>query len=121
MRTRQAGITFIGWLVILVPIALVGYAAIRLTPVLLNYMKVSQALERTATQLASDETLSARTIRVALEKQFDIDSIDFPSVRDIDIHKEGAAWMMRAQYEDLAPLFANASILLKFDKVATID
>ena len=121
MRARQAGITFIGWLFILVPIALVGYAAIRLTPVLLNYMKVSQALERTATQLASDETLSARTIRVALEKQFDIDSIDFPDVRDIDIHKEGAAWVMRAEYEDQAPLFANASILLKFDKVATID
>jgi hypothetical protein len=28
---------------------------------------------------------------------------------------------MRAEYEDLAPLFANASILLKFNKVATID
>ena len=57
MRTRQAGITFIGWLVILVPIALVGYAAIRLTPVLLNYMKVSQALERTATSVASEPWL----------------------------------------------------------------
>ena len=121
MRARQTGITFIGWLFILVPIALVGYAGIRLTPVLLNYMKVTQALERTATQLASDETLSAGSIRVALEKQFDIDSIDFPDVRDIDIHKEGAAWVMRAEYEDQAPLFANASILLKFDKVATID
>ena len=121
MRARQTGITFIGWLFIIVPIALVGYAGIRLTPVLLNYMKVAQALERTATQLASDETLSARTIRVALEKQFGIDSIDYPSVKDIDIHKDGAAWIMRAEYDDLAPLFANASILLKFDKVATID
>lgn len=121
MRARQTGITFIGWLFIIVPIALVGYAGIRLTPVLLNYMKVSQALERTATQLASDETLSARTIRVALEKQFGIDGIDYPSVKDIDIHKDGAAWIMRAEYDDLAPLFANASILLKFDKVATID
>jgi hypothetical protein len=121
MRARQAGISFIGWLFILVPLALCGYAAIRLTPVLLNYMKVSQALERTATQLASDETLSARSIRVTLEKQFDIDSIDCPSVRDIVIAKDGAVWTMRAQYDDFAPLFANASIQLQFDKVATID
>jgi len=121
MRSRQTGITFIGWLVILVPIALVGYSAIRLTPVMLNYMKVSQALDRTATQLASDETLTARSIRVALEKQFDIDSIDEPSVREIEIKKDGAAWTMRAQYTGYAPLFANASIVIDFDKVSTID
>ena len=121
MRARQTGITFIGWLVILMPIALVGYSAIRLTPVMLNYMKVSQALDRTATQLASDETLTARSIRVALEKQFDIDSIDEPSVREIEIKKDGAAWTMRAQYTGYAPLFANASIVIDFDKVSTID
>lgn len=121
MRARQTGITFIGWLFILVPLALVGYAGIRLAPVLLNYMKVSQALERTAKQLEGDETLSARTIRVALEKQFDIDSIDEPNVRDILIAKDGAVWTLRAQYDDYAPLFANASIVLQFDKVATIN
>ncbi|HNR23657.1 MAG TPA: DUF4845 domain-containing protein [Steroidobacteraceae bacterium] len=121
MRARQTGITFIGWLFILVPIALVGYSAIRLTPVMLNYMKVAQALDRTATQLASDDTLTARSIRVALEKQFDIDSINNPNVREIEITKDGAAWIMRARYDGYAPLFANASILIEFDKVSTID
>ncbi len=121
MRARQRGVTFIGWLVLLLPIAIVGYAGIRITPFMLNYMKVTQALERTATALQSDESLTASSIRVALEKQFDIDSIDVPNIKEVLIHKDGEAWIMQAEYEDVVPLFANASILLQFDKSATID
>ena len=33
-------------------------------------------MEKTATELKSDETLAPRTIRVALEKRFDIGYID---------------------------------------------
>jgi len=46
MRHRQRGITFIGWIVLLIPVASVGYAGIRVVPVYLNYMKVAKALEQ---------------------------------------------------------------------------
>lgn len=121
MRSRQAGITFIGWLFILVPIAIVAYAAIRSTPVVLNYFKVSQALERTATALEGDETLSQRNIKFALEKQFDIDMIEEPEVKDILIRKDGATWTMQAQYQGVAPLFSNMSLVFDFDKTVTIE
>ena len=42
MRQRQRGITFIGWIVLLIPVAIVGYALIRVAPVYLNYMKVAK-------------------------------------------------------------------------------
>ena len=45
MRAHQHGITFIGWLFLLVPIAIVAYAGIRIAPVYLNYMKVSRSLD----------------------------------------------------------------------------
>ena len=45
MHSRQAGITFIGWLFLLVPVAIVGYAGIRLLPVYLTYMKVAKAVQ----------------------------------------------------------------------------
>jgi hypothetical protein len=121
MRTRQRGITLIGWIFLLAPLALVAYAGIRMSTVLLNYMKVSQALERTANQLRDDETLSANSIRVALAKQFDIDSIDYPKINDIAIRKDGGSWVLQAEYDDGAPLFANAELVVHFDKVARID
>ena len=41
--SRQRGITFIGWLFLLMPVAIVVYGGIRLAPVYLNYMKVAKA------------------------------------------------------------------------------
>ena len=50
MRHSQRGITFIGWLVLLVPVAIVVYAGIRLAPIYLNYMRVAKSLSETASE-----------------------------------------------------------------------
>ncbi len=55
MHARQKGITFIGWLILLVPVAIVGYAGIRLAPMYLNYMKVAKAMKQIAAEHAGDE------------------------------------------------------------------
>ncbi len=46
MRNRQVGVTAIGWLFLLTPVAIVVYAGIRLAPVYLNYMKVAKAKDQ---------------------------------------------------------------------------
>jgi hypothetical protein len=120
MRAKQRGITVLGWLIILVPIAIVGYSIIRLTPIYLNYMKVVQALEQTASSLKSDEGLSRQAIVTSLGKQFDINSLDFPKLNDIEVQRVDGRWTMEASYEDVAPLFFDLSILVKFDKTVQI-
>ena len=42
MRQNERGVTFLGWVILLLPAALVLYAGIRLTPVYLEYMKVRE-------------------------------------------------------------------------------
>jgi hypothetical protein len=116
MRNRQRGVTAIGWLFLLIPIALVGYAAIRLTPVYLNYMKVVRALEQTANEFKADQSTSAQTLRYSLEKRFDVESVNYPLVKDIIVRRDGRAWIMEAAYEDVAPLFSNISLLVTFDR-----
>ena len=59
MTRRQRGVTTIGWIFLLVPVALVFYAGIRVGPEYLNYYKVVTALKETASKLKSDETLYA--------------------------------------------------------------
>ena len=60
MRSRQRGVTFIGWLVLLTPLVVVGYGAMRLAPVYLNYMKVVRALNLVASDAAGSS--GARSI-----------------------------------------------------------
>jgi hypothetical protein len=117
MYKRQRGITFLGWLVILIPIVLVAYAGIRITPVYLNYMKVARALDATASTMRAEENPTREAIRTALNRHFEIDSIEYPQANDLSITRDGKAWVIEAKYEDTAPLFANLSILLAFDKV----
>ncbi len=120
MYPKQRGITMIGWLFLLVPIAIVGYAGIRLSPIYLNYMKVARSLEQTGKEHAGDESLTAAAVRNTLEKHFDIESVDFPTVKDVAIRREGQTWIEQVTYEDAAPLFANISLLVKFDKKVEI-
>lgn len=121
MRQKQIGVTFIGWLVLLMPVAIVGYGVIRLTPVYLNSMKVSKALKETAADFKGEEQINPVTVRVALEKRFDIDSITFPDVKSVEIAREGDKWALTSNYEDKVTLFKNLSLLVQFDKRAVVE
>lgn len=120
MFKRQGGVTFIGWLFLLIPIALLGYVLLRLTPIYLNYMRVARSVDQTAQEFKVDGTAGANAgaIRYALEKHFDIESIDFPNVKDVSIRNDGGTWVIEAKFQDTAPLFYNLSLLVDFDKVA---
>jgi hypothetical protein len=120
MRNRQRGVTAIGWLFLLLPIAVVGYAGIRLTPVYLNYTKVARALEQTAAEYKDDSSATAANLRVSLEKRLDIESVNYPQAKDIVVKRDGRAWVMQAAYEDVAPLFANISLLVAFDRTVEV-
>ncbi len=119
MRARQRGITFIGWLILLVPLAIVFYAGVRLTPIYLNYMKVAHALEELKTEYKGDST-NATSLNVSLMKQFEIQSVDYPTVKDISVKRDGKTWVVEASYDDQAPLFSNISLQVAFDKVVEL-
>jgi hypothetical protein len=122
MFRRQLGVTLIGWLILLIPIGILGYVGIRLVPIYLNYMRVAHSLEATATEMKTDEvaSLTPQLIRATLYKHFDIESISFPDVKDISVTRDGSSWIMEAKFEDTAPLFGNISMVVDFDKVSKI-
>jgi len=116
MRKYQRGVTLIGWLFLLLPLALVVYAGIRVAPIYLNYYRVVQALSQTASESRGSAQVDPAAIRSTLTKRFDVNYIDHPEAKDIDIHRDGDRWVAVADYEDLAPMFGNVSILMQFKK-----
>ena len=120
MRHRQRGITVMGWIVLLVPVAIVGYVLIRAVPVYLNYAKVTRAFEQVKSEYSASEGTTRELIRSSLEKRLDIDYIDSPKIGDVSIRKSDEGWVMEVEWEDVVPLMYNASLLLEFDKSVTI-
>jgi len=119
MRNRQKGVTFVGWVLLLIPLAIVGYAGMRLLPVYLNYMKVAKAMEATAGEVKAAST-DATAIRNTIDKHFAIDMVDYPTTKDMKITRDGGAWVIESAYDDEAPLFGNISLHVVFDKKVTI-
>ena len=120
MRNRQLGVTVIGWLLLLTPLAIVIYAGIRLAPVYLNYMKVAKAMDQAGHDMRNTGTGGADSIRQAIDRHFEIDMVEYPTTRDMKITRDGATWVVESNYDDDAPLFANVSLHVTFDKVVKI-
>jgi hypothetical protein len=120
MRKHQRGITAVGWLILLIPVAIVFYACIRLSTVYLNYMKVVHSLDTVRSELSNSTAGTADGIRRAVERHFEIESVDYPTVKDLKITRENGAWTIEANYDDQTPLFANLSILVTFDKIVAL-
>jgi len=119
MRKYQRGVTALGWLILLIPVAICVYAGIRIGPVYLNYMNVVHNLNSVAGEM-DNGTATAATIRTAVEKHFNVDYISYPSVKDLQITRDNGNWKIEANYDDQAPLFANVAILVTFDKTVKL-
>jgi len=117
-RNKQSGVTALGWLILLTPFAIVIYAGIRATPVYLNYLKVVKTLEGTKSELKGGA--NASSIKTAIDKHFEIDMVNYPDAKDFKITRDEGAWLVEAQYDDDAPLFANISLHFQFDKQVRI-
>jgi hypothetical protein len=121
MMRKQRGVTMIGWIFLLVPVAIVAYGGIRVGPEYLNYYKVVQALSESANVLKGNDALTVQEIRGALAKRFDTGYIDKPTPADIVITKGDKGWQMTADYEATAPMFGNLYLLMSFKKTVAIN
>jgi hypothetical protein len=119
MRIRQTGVTAIGWLFLLTPLAIVIYAGIRLAPVYLNYMQVVKAMDQTGSELKGS-AVDPTSIRNAIDKHLMVETIDYPTGKDMKITRDGSGWAIESQYDDEAPLFGNVSLHVTFDKTVKV-
>jgi hypothetical protein len=121
MYSKQRGVTLIGWIFLLIPIAILVYAGIRLAPVYLNYMKVSRSMNQLVSEMHSGDTTSVVLIRSSLEKHLDVESVDYPALKDFDIRRDGSVWIVETSYDETAPLFSNIALVVSFDKTVRIQ
>ncbi|MFT3905738.1 MAG: DUF4845 domain-containing protein [Steroidobacteraceae bacterium] len=121
MRKAQRGVTLIGWLFLLAPLAIVGYAAVRLVPVYKNYMAVVDSLQKVAKDGTAGATPNPGAVRNSLDKYFDTNYVDHPTVQEIQITRGGDGWLAIADYDDSVPLFGNLNLVAHFHKEVSLQ
>lgn len=114
-RSRQSGMTAVGFLALAIFISLFAFAAIRLTPVYLNYMKVAGVLDGVYKEF-DGQNPSRGAVRMSIVRRFEVESVSVISSRDIKVTAESGGFLVQAQYDHTTPYIGNLYFTVRFDK-----
>ncbi len=120
MLNRQRGMTFLGVLIIAVLAGSLVFAAIRLTPVYLEYMSVVSVLEGAKKEF-DGTVVEIPQLRRSIQKRLDIEAVTIIQVQDVRMSKSGTGgYILRVRYEHRAPYIANINFMVDFKKSVEI-
>ena len=115
MKSKQAGITLIGFLIVLAVVAFFGYMAMKLVPAYTEFMGVSKAMTQVSTEGADGKTLDEirRDLLFKLGFQYVDDATIQP--QDITIDRSNGT-QLHVAYDKQVPFVYNIDFLLHFEK-----
>ncbi len=116
MRSKQTGMTMIGWIMTLIVIGFFALFAIRLIPVFLEYQSISSAMNGLTESPAS----SAVDIQRSIGKRLDINAVDVVKPRDFKITKSETGLDVSISYDAQTDFIANIDLLVHFEKTVTV-
>lgn len=119
MRKDQAGVTMIGWIVILAILGVFVLAAMRLVPIYAQKLEVHSMLD--ALQQDFDgENASAQKLRRALIDKYRAKDITAIKVDEFEILPVKGGHEVRAVYEHKTPFFADIGLYVTVNKTVMI-
>lgn len=118
-RYRQRGITFLGILILAVLVGVIGFAALKLTPMYVMNLKLSKSLDATAQELNTQGGASIQSIKSSLDRRFTVEDVILPKDA-IKIAPSKNGFMVTIDFENRTPYIANIWLLVKFDKSVEI-
>lgn len=114
-RQRMRGMTTIGMIILVAFVGLFAFAAIQLTPVYLNYMKVAGVVDGVKEEFDGQGPTVA-TIRRSIERRFAIEDVTVITHRDIEVTPDPAGFLVNASYDHSVSYIGNVSFTVSFDK-----
>ncbi len=117
MKSKQSGVTLIGFLFIMAIVAFLGYMAMKLVPSYSEYMGVVKAMNQVASEGTNGKTLD--DIRRGLMFKMGFQYVDDATIKPADItikRDAGGASQLQVSYDKEIPFMYNIDFLLHFNK-----
>ena len=118
-RGRQAGMTTLGLIILVLFVGWFVFGGMRLTPIYLNYMKVAGVVSGVQTEF-DGANASRASIRNYISRRFDIESVGIINAKDVTVSKVDGGYEVAATYSHKAPFIANVSFVVDFDNRVVI-
>lgn len=117
MKSKQSGVTLLGFLIIVVVVGFFAYMAMKLLPSYSEYMGVTKAMNQIATEGTNGKSLDEirRNLMFKLGFQYVGDATIKPA--DITIQRDaGGTSVLSVAYDKQIPFLYNIDFLLHFNK-----
>jgi type II secretory pathway pseudopilin PulG len=117
MKSKQSGVTLIGFLFIIIIVGFFAYMAMKLFPSYSESMGVSKAMSQIATAGTNGKSLDE--IRRDLMFKLNFQYVDDATIKPADItikRDDGGASTLNVNYQKQIPFMYNIDFLLHFDK-----
>ena len=111
---RQKGMTTLGVIILVAFLGIFAFAAIRLVPVYLNYMKVANVVSG-VTQEFDGAGATSSMIKSSISRRFDVEMISEIQAKDVTVKKVDGGYEVAAVYSHKTPFIANVSFVVDFD------
>ena len=122
MKSKQSGVTLIGFLIIMAIVGFLAYMGMKLLPSYSEYMGVVKAMNQVATEGTNGKSLD--DIRRGLMFKMGFQYVDDSTIKPADItikRDAGGASQMLVSYEKQIPFMYNIDFLLHFDKSVALQ
>jgi hypothetical protein len=117
MKSKQSGVTLIGFLMIMAIVGFFAFMAMKLLPSYSEYMGVAKAMSQIASEGTNGKTLDE--IRRQLFFKMNFQYVDDATIKpaDITIQRDtGGANQLHVAYDKKIPFMYNIDFLLHFEK-----
>jgi hypothetical protein len=119
LARKQAGMTTLGLIILTVFVGLFAFAALRLAPVYLNYMKIVGVIDGVFEEF-DGQRATRQAVRSSISRRFDVDSVGIITYRDVTVTAVDGGLEVKAEYDHVAPFISNVSFVVHFNKTALI-
>ena len=110
---KQSGMTFIGLVLVIAAVICVAVVGMKVAPAYMEFFSVKKVIQHIASDGAF-ATMSKKDIETAFNKNADAGYITVIKGSDLIIEKGESGNVVKAEYQVVLPIVANASILLDF-------
>ena len=118
-RRKQAGMTTLGLMILVVFIGMFGYAGLRLTPIYLNYVAIASVIDGVLKEY-DGQNPTRTNIKRSIGRRFDVESISLITARDVKVTSSGAGFQVAVVYDHKADFLGNVSFSVHFDKKVVV-
>lgn len=116
MKSKQSGITLIGFLFVLAIAGFFGFMAMKLVPSYIEFMGVNKAMNQVASSGVEGKSLDdlRRDLMFKMGFQYVDDATIKP--KDITVKRSGNSAELNVSYDKRVPFMYNIDFLMHFEK-----